>query len=113
MEQKHPHLKKLLVVFLVVFLVLVSLAGWKLYHDMLVPVDSKTTVMKGGDNRQDITAEEVQAQLEALDQHTDKSRLMSPEEVQAQLESLDKKAGQNPSVSAEEVQQQLEALGKK
>lgn len=107
LEQKHPNLKKLLVLFLVVFLILVGLAGLKLYLD--VSKSSDESVMRdGGSPSGRPTEEDVTRQLDILDAATGERQ--SKESISSHLDVLDQDSDAEKRQSEEDIRKQLDAL---
>ena len=105
LEKKNPHLKKLLVVFLIAFLILVGLAGLKLYLD--VSKTSDTAVLRdGGSPSGRPTSEDIEWQLGVLD--TDAGERPTEESIAMHLDVLNQDTEKRPT--EEEVRQQLDAL---
>lgn len=108
LEQKHPNLKKLLVFFLVVFVILVGLAGLKVYLD--VSKSPETPVMQdGGAPTGRLTEADIEQQLNTLD--ADAGERPSEESIVLQLDALNQDAENRPTEEA--VRQQLDAMNQK
>jgi len=109
LEQKHPNLKKLLVLFLVVFLILVGLAGLKLYLDVSKSSDAPA-MQDEGMLTDHPTEADIAKQLETLNAGSDPSKLPAEEEIVNQLEALDAGDDMMQRPTEAEMRQQLETL---
>ena len=107
LEQKHPNLKKLLVLFLVVFLILVGLAGLKLYLDVSKSPDAPA-MQDGGTPTGRPTEADIAKQLETLD--TDAGERPSEESVALHLDVLNQEVDVEQRPTEEVVRQQLDAM---
>lgn len=108
LEIQHPRLKKLLVVFIAVFIFLILLVGVKMYQE--VSPSSGPIVQQETSSPQHLTEAEIKAQLDALDEHEDGGTRLSEEEMMRQLEELEKDEDKSKRLSQEEVMKQLDAL---
>ncbi len=109
LEQNHPNLKKLLVFFVVVFVILVGLAGLKVYLD--VSKSPETPVMQdGGAPTGRLTEADIEQQLEALNVGDDPNKHPTAAEMEKQLETLNAGDDTAKRPTEAEIRQQLEAL---
>ena len=107
LEQKHPNLKKLLVLFLAAFLILVGLAGLKLYLDVSKSSDAPA-MQDGGTPTGRPTEADIEQQLSALD--ADAGERPSEESVALHLDVLNQEADVEQRPTEEVVRQQLDAM---
>lgn len=108
-EKKNPHLKKLLIVFLAAFLILVGLAGLKLYLDVSKISD---VVEQSAERNQSErpTAEDIKQQLEMLNEGGDMDKRPNVGDIEKQLDTLNTKEDIEKRPTEEEVRRQLDAL---
>lgn len=107
LEQKHPNLKKLLVLFIAVFIILVGLAGLKLYLDVSKSSD-EPAMRDGGSPSGRPTEADIEQQLKALD--TDAGERPNEESISMHLDVLNQDSDAEKRPSEEDVRKQLDAL---
>ena len=112
MEKRHPNLKILLILFLAVFLVLIGLAGLKMYHDIGKPVPDMVGSGGQGDRSGRMSEEALRKQLADMDRSDDANKRLSQEELEKQVDAFDKAGDTGGRMTADELEQQVEAFDK-
>lgn len=107
LEQKHPNLKKLLVLFIAVFIILVGLAGLKLYLDVSKSSD-EPAMWDGGSPSGRPTEADIEQQLKTLD--ADAGERPNEESISMHLDVLNQDSDAENRPNEEEIRKQLDAL---
>lgn len=112
-ENKHPNLKMLLVVFLAVFLILTGLAGLKMYRDTADTSPEIVGSREKTDQSGNLTEEMLRKQLADMDKSDDTSKLLSTEDAQKQLDIFDKADDTSKRMTTEELKKQVASFDTK